>query len=474
MAQGAQIRAAESALLVGAAVANYGNISVGDGMIALVAGGEVRLARADGRVVVTADRPVAPDPDRWAVVQAGTLDAGRGSVSLTAGDAYSLAINHSGITRAREIHAEGGDGGLVEVAGQLDASSRAAGETGGRIEVLGEQVLVGDAALDASGVGRRRRDPRRRRPARRRRAPHRTTHVRVGWRDSCAPTRSRRATAAASSCGPTRRRASTAISPRAARARAATAASRRSRASRASSRAARSTSGAQSGDVGTLLYDPLRIVIRGGSNDGTDTDDANDPAQFLRGDAGGAGSRRDRRRGHRGRAVRDLRERAREHRREHLALGGPEHPDAGHVRGQRRRDPARTRRGDGSGRRGRRDPARRDPRHRPHQHGGGGELAWELSNGGSFALSTESSSGRAVDIAVGAVDVSGDGRRAADAGSVTLLSRTGSIEVGVDPRGAAPTAAAGDGGDGGQLVASALEGSITVGDVDVSGGEAVS
>jgi large exoprotein involved in heme utilization and adhesion len=75
---GAQIRAADSVLLVGAAVANYGNISTAsaDGMIALVAGGEVRLARVDGRVIVTADRAIAPDPERWGVVQAGELDAG--------------------------------------------------------------------------------------------------------------------------------------------------------------------------------------------------------------------------------------------------------------------------------------------------------------------------------------------------------------------------------------------------------------
>src|SRR5262245_31919289 len=121
VAAGARIHAAESVLLVGAAVANYGNISAADGMIALVAGSEVRLARPDGRVVVTADPAIAPDPARWGVVQAGTVDAGRGTVSLTAGDAYSLAINHTGITRAHDIEVAGGAGGVVAVAGTLDA-----------------------------------------------------------------------------------------------------------------------------------------------------------------------------------------------------------------------------------------------------------------------------------------------------------------------------------------------------------------
>jgi filamentous hemagglutinin family protein len=148
---GAQIRAADSVLLVGAAVANYGNISAADGMIAMVAGGEVRLARVDGRVIVTADRALAPDPERWAIVQAGTLDAGKGSVSLTAGDAYSLAINHTGITRAREIEVAGGEGGLVSVSGSLDASDRSAGATGGQISVTGDRVGLFDAQLDASG-----------------------------------------------------------------------------------------------------------------------------------------------------------------------------------------------------------------------------------------------------------------------------------------------------------------------------------
>jgi hypothetical protein len=147
---GAQIRAADSVLLVGAAVANYGNISAADGMVALVAGGEVRLARVDGRVIVTADPAIAPDPNLWGVVQAGEIDAGKGGVSLTAGDAYSLAINHTGITRARDIAVAGGDG-VVSVSGALDASDRSAGATGGAITVTGDRIALLGAQLDASG-----------------------------------------------------------------------------------------------------------------------------------------------------------------------------------------------------------------------------------------------------------------------------------------------------------------------------------
>jgi len=151
VAEGARITAADSVLLLGRHVASYGNITARDGTIALVAGDAVRLARVGSRVVVNADPAVAPDPERFAVTQAGTADAGRGAVHLTAADGYSLAMNHTGITRAREIHAEGGEDGLVDVAGTLDATGEDPGDTGGTIHVLGERIALRDATLDASG-----------------------------------------------------------------------------------------------------------------------------------------------------------------------------------------------------------------------------------------------------------------------------------------------------------------------------------
>ena len=146
---GAQLEAA-SLVLVGRTVANHGTILAPDGMIALVAGSEVVLSEVDGRVRVRVE-PAPVDPGGWAIQQTGTLDAGGGSISLTAGDAYSLAMNHTGITRARDVQLEGGDGGLVAVAGRVDASNREPGGTGGSIRVLGDRVAVLDAALDASG-----------------------------------------------------------------------------------------------------------------------------------------------------------------------------------------------------------------------------------------------------------------------------------------------------------------------------------
>ena len=51
-----------------------------------------------------------------------------------------------------EIILSGGDNGIVNVSGTLDASSKNSGETGGTVKVLGEYVGLYDGALiDASG-----------------------------------------------------------------------------------------------------------------------------------------------------------------------------------------------------------------------------------------------------------------------------------------------------------------------------------
>ena len=284
VASGAQIRAAEQVLLAGRHVANYGHIEAPGGMIALVAGDSVRLARVDGRVSIVADPVTAPDPNRFGVIQAGHVDAGStGQVHLTAGDAYSLAMNHTGITRAGEIHAGGGDEGLVRVAGRLDASRRGAGESGGRIEVLGETIGLVGAELDASGdagggeilVGGEQQGQGPTRTAQRTfvdadselRADAETEGDGgriIVWADENTAFYGRASATGGSASGDG---GFTEIS------------GKRSLVARGDVDLS-----AENGEFGTLLYDPLKIVIIGGTADGSDLPNA-DPDR-LQGDAG--------------------------------------------------------------------------------------------------------------------------------------------------------------------------------------------
>ena len=110
--------------LLGTAVANHGKIHAPDGTIALVAGEKVILTQLGSHLAVEVDG-VGGSADAPAIEQAGAVDAGAGAVSYTTGDVYSLAINHTGITRGREIELRA-DSGTVQVAGTLDASDRVA------------------------------------------------------------------------------------------------------------------------------------------------------------------------------------------------------------------------------------------------------------------------------------------------------------------------------------------------------------
>jgi filamentous hemagglutinin family protein len=136
--------------LVGTAVANHGNIKAPDGTIALVAGEKVVLTQLGAHLAVQVEGAAGGGDAAAAIEQAGSVDAGAGSISFTTGDVYSLAINHTGITRGAQIDLSAASG-TVQVAGTLDASDRSAGATGGAISVTGERVALLGAQLDASG-----------------------------------------------------------------------------------------------------------------------------------------------------------------------------------------------------------------------------------------------------------------------------------------------------------------------------------
>ena len=121
----------------------------------MAAGETVIIGQPSSRVYVVLDASGATPSAEPGLQNSGTIDAGpEGSVSLIAGDIYSLAFHQTaeGAIRAGDIHIEGGDGGVVKVAGTLDAADLSNGGVGGSIRVLGDKVgLFGNARLDASG-----------------------------------------------------------------------------------------------------------------------------------------------------------------------------------------------------------------------------------------------------------------------------------------------------------------------------------
>lgn len=167
-----EITAAEGGLvaLVAPGVENTGIIRANLGKVVLASGhaftldlfGDKLIALAiDDKVV---ERLTDPEgrPLTAYVNQAGTIEADGGTVLLTAHAAKTIldnVINSSGTIQARsfaqhggEIVLYGGDEGTVRVSGVLDASGQHAGERGGSVRVLGENVqLASTAKVNVSG-----------------------------------------------------------------------------------------------------------------------------------------------------------------------------------------------------------------------------------------------------------------------------------------------------------------------------------
>ncbi|MDG2335283.1 MAG: hypothetical protein P8Q97_13740 [Myxococcota bacterium] len=139
--------------LLGRSVANFGHINTPDGSFLMAAGEEILLRDHDSPIIIQSSlspsEGITPTP---AVENTGSIDAGRGHVRMAAGDMLSFAIRSQGSVRAASIELAGGEGGLVEVEGHLDASGLGTEDSGGTIDVLGDYVSIQDGAtLDASG-----------------------------------------------------------------------------------------------------------------------------------------------------------------------------------------------------------------------------------------------------------------------------------------------------------------------------------
>lgn len=141
-------------------VVNEGVIRANGGTVALGAGSQVTLSLADNQLVgFNVDKAaLGALAQNRQLIQA---DGGTVILSALAKDALlSSVVNNEGVIEARSVSSrngvirlEGGDSGVVSVAGTLDASGTGAGETGGQIVVTGDKVALLDGAqLDASGA----------------------------------------------------------------------------------------------------------------------------------------------------------------------------------------------------------------------------------------------------------------------------------------------------------------------------------
>jgi len=150
VAEGAQIRAADSVSLIGRSVANHGSIVARDGSIVMLAGDEVWISQHGSpiRIHMTGGGTGDAQP---AVENTGQLTAARGRVRLAAGDFLAMAVRNTGDIAAPEISIEGGQEGLVALSGTLTAHDES-GRRGGRIEVTGDWIALRGATLDASGA----------------------------------------------------------------------------------------------------------------------------------------------------------------------------------------------------------------------------------------------------------------------------------------------------------------------------------
>lgn len=137
---------ANQVYLIGTQVLNQGSIIAPGGLVAMVSGSDVLVSEQDSHVVAKVVPIAAP-------VSSSGGSAGQSDLrtsAMAAGDVYSLAIKHTGSIQAANVMINGG-GGQVQVSGSIDASSSAAGTTGGTVSITGGEVELLAANINASG-----------------------------------------------------------------------------------------------------------------------------------------------------------------------------------------------------------------------------------------------------------------------------------------------------------------------------------
>ena len=154
---------AEGGLVVlhAAEVENSGTITNPEGTTALAAARNLSLsADTAGKINFTVDGALA----KAKALNSGVLKADGGYLVMTArsaGDVMSTVVNNTGTMEAKtlrqnekgEILLDGGDNGVVELSGTIDASGMEAGQSAGSIKAIGAETHVKDGAtLHATGA----------------------------------------------------------------------------------------------------------------------------------------------------------------------------------------------------------------------------------------------------------------------------------------------------------------------------------
>jgi filamentous hemagglutinin family protein len=132
--------------LVGLHVVNGGSILGGSGTVAMVSGSDVYLSNGSGGLMVKIKEGASPAAASGVGVENDGNVAAQ-VADMSAGDLYSVAIRQTGRTTASNITLDGA--GRVEVSGKLDASN--ADGVGGTVRVLGNEIALSGATIDASG-----------------------------------------------------------------------------------------------------------------------------------------------------------------------------------------------------------------------------------------------------------------------------------------------------------------------------------
>lgn len=136
--------------LLGAHAVNYGTLQADGGSVALGGGQAFTLRMGNGPLSLEISAPSA-----YALASnAGTIRANGGQVALQArhsgpASPYETVVNNNGVIEAKTLNnrsgrivLDGGDRGLVQVAGSLNASALATYGNGGTVDVMGEHVAV--------------------------------------------------------------------------------------------------------------------------------------------------------------------------------------------------------------------------------------------------------------------------------------------------------------------------------------------